>query len=190
MITNKSNPKFLLEGQESERLYFRKLQESDFENWLTFCSDPSSVEYIFFAKAAPDDPAVKCRTWFDRIFNRYENNLGGLNVLIDKNTNEFVGQCGLLIQMVDGIEEMEIGYSLMPQHRKKGYALEAAKKCRDFAFENNLRNSLISTIHIDNVNSAKVAMANGMVNEKQTVFMENPVNIFRVFRDEWKKNYK
>ncbi|MEO5641952.1 MAG: GNAT family N-acetyltransferase [Bacteroidia bacterium] len=179
---------YLLEGQESERLYFRKLKESDFENWLAFCRDPTSLKYIFFAQSTPDDPLMKCKSWFDRIFNRYENNLGGLNVLIDKNTNEFIGQCGLLIQTIDGIEEMEVGYSIMPEHRKKGYALEAAKKCKNFAFENNLRDSLISTIHIDNVNSAKVAMANGMVKEKKTIYMDNPVNIFRISRVEWMTN--
>jgi RimJ/RimL family protein N-acetyltransferase len=180
----------LLEGEESERLYFRKLQEPDFENWVNFCSDPSSLEYIFFAQRAPEDPAVKSRIWFDRIFHRYENDLGGLNVLINKSTNEFIGQCGLLIQTVDGKEEMEIGYSIMPQHRKKGYALEAAKKCRDFAFENNFRDSLISIIHIENVNSAKVAIGNGMKSEKQTVYSGNPVNVFRISKDEWIKNFK
>jgi [ribosomal protein S5]-alanine N-acetyltransferase len=185
-----NSPKYLLEGEESKRLYFRKLQEQDFENWVSFCSDPASLEYIFFAQGTPDDPAVKSRIWFDRIFQRYENNLGGLNVLIDKNTNEFIGQCGLLIQTVDGKEEMEIGYSIMPHHRKKGYALEAAKKCRDFAFENNFRDSLISIIHIDNVNSANVAIGNGMKNEKQTVYSGNPVNIFRISKDEWMKNSK
>lgn len=182
-----NSPKYLLEGQQSERLYFRKLEESDFENWLAFCSDPSSLEYMLIAKSVPEDPAIRCRMWFDKIFNRYENNLGGLNVLIDKNTNEFIGQCGLLIQTVDEIEEMEIGYSIMPRHRKKGYALEAAKKCKDFAFENNLRESLISTIHIDNANSAKVAIANGMKLDKKTIYSDNPVDIFRIFRNEWMK---
>ncbi len=179
-----NSPKFLLEGQQSKRLIFRKIEESDFESWLAFCSDPASLEFMFFPESV-SDPAVKCKMWFDKIFNRYANNLGGLNALIDKNTNEFIGQCGLLIQTIDGIEEMEIGYSLMPQHRKKGYALEAAKKCRDFAFENNLRDSLISTIHIANTNSAKVAMANGMMKEKETIFMESPVNIFRISKEEW-----
>ncbi|MDQ3111689.1 MAG: GNAT family N-acetyltransferase [Bacteroidota bacterium] len=181
---------FLLTGQQSNRLLFRKLQQSDFEHWLAFCSDPTSLEYIFFAQSTPGDPAVKCRQWFERIFYRYENNLGGLNVLIDKNTNEFIGQCGLLIQTVDGKEEMEIGYSLMPQHRKKGYAMEAASKCRDFAFENDFRDALISIIHIDNVNSAKVAIANGMMKEKQTVYMDNPVNIFRITKETWMNNFK
>lgn len=182
-----NSPKYLLDGQQSERLYFRKLEESDFENWLVFCSDPASLQYIMFAKSAPEDPIARCRIWMDRIFNRYENNLGGLNVLIDKNTNEFIGQCGLLIQIIDGIEEMEIGYSLMPKHRGKGYALEAAKKCKDFAFENNFRDSLISTIHIDNVNSAKVAMANGMWKEKETIYSDSPVNIFRITKENWTK---
>jgi RimJ/RimL family protein N-acetyltransferase len=100
--------------------------------------------------------------------------------LIDKHSNEFIGQCGLLIQTVDGVEELEIGYSIMPNHRKKGYALEAAKKCSVFAFENNFRDSLISIIHVDNVDSAKVALANGMHLEKTTNSNGDLVNIFRI----------
>ncbi len=80
-----------------------------------------------------------------------------MNALIKKENYAFVGQCGL-IHTVDGVEELEIGYSLMPEFRGKGYALEAAKKCKDFAFENNLSDSLISIIHIDNKESEKVAI--------------------------------
>jgi ribosomal-protein-alanine N-acetyltransferase len=49
------------------------------------------------------------------------------------------------------IEELEIGYSLMPESRGKGYALEATKKCKDFAFHNQLTDSLISIIHSKNL---------------------------------------
>jgi RimJ/RimL family protein N-acetyltransferase len=88
--------------------------------------------------------------------------------------------CGLLVQEVDGINELEIGYSLHPAFWRKGYATEAAQKCRDFAFENNFAESLISIVHVENQQSAKVALRNGMKPEKTTIYKEIPVNIFRI----------
>jgi [ribosomal protein S5]-alanine N-acetyltransferase len=173
--------KYSLEGQETERLLFRKITEADFETWLEFCKYPDSLKYIFSQQQLVEqDPVERCKVWFTRVFNRYENELGGMNALIDKHTNAFVGQCGLLIQTIDGVEELEIGYSLMPAHRGKGYAIDAAKKCRDFAFEHNFRDSLISVIHIENEASTKVAIANGMQLEKQTISKGDPVNIYRI----------
>ncbi|MES2560176.1 MAG: GNAT family N-acetyltransferase [Bacteroidota bacterium] len=175
--------KYSLEGQETERILFRKITEADFDDWLIFCKYPDSLTYIFSQEQlAVEDPVERCKMWFARVFNRYEKGLGGMNALIDKRTNELVGQCGLLIQTIDDLEEMEIGYSLMPAHRGKGYAIEAAKKCKQFAFENNFRDSLISTIHIDNHASAKVAVANGMHLDKTTVSNGDPVNIYRIFK--------
>jgi [ribosomal protein S5]-alanine N-acetyltransferase len=175
--------KYSLEGQESERLLFRRITEKDFDTWLEFCKYPDSLKYIFSQQQlANEDPVKRCKIWFERVFHRYENGLGGMNALIDKKTNEFVGQCGLLIQTIDNLEELEIGYSLMPLHRGKGYATEAAKKCKLFAFENQFSDSLISTIHIENEASAKVAIANGMSLEKTTFSKGDPVNIYRVFK--------
>jgi RimJ/RimL family protein N-acetyltransferase len=178
--------KYSLEGHESERLIFRPVLQSDFDVWLRFCQFPDSVKYIFSQEElASGDANEFCKIWFKRIFTRYENGLGGMNALIDKQTHQLVGQCGLLIQTIDDLEELEIGYSLMPEHRGKGYALEAAVKCKQFAFENQLRDSLISTIHIDNYASAKVAIANGMKLDKTTVSKGDPVNIFRIYNHEY-----
>lgn len=103
-----------------------------------------------------------------------------MNALIDKTSNTLIGQCGLLAQTVDDIEELEIGYSILPKYWKKGYASEAAKKCKKYAFENGFAKSLISIIHIDNIPSQKVAANNGMYLDKTTTYKDNPVHIFRV----------
>ena len=177
------NADLLLFGHETERLTFRELLETDFNEWMKFCEDPSSLKYI---RPTGDESAEeKCKFWFQKVFHRYNNNLGGMNVLVEKNSGQIVGQCGLLIQTVDDIEELEIGYSLMPAQRGKGYALEAARKCRDYAFENRLRESLISIIHIDNEKSKNVALSNGMQEEKRSLFNSNPVIIFRISRSDW-----
>jgi ribosomal-protein-alanine N-acetyltransferase len=179
----KTTFKYSLEGQKTDRLLFRRITEQDFDTWLAFCKYPDSLKYIFSQEQLKvEDPIERCNIWFKRVFNRYENELGGMNALIDKQTGELVGQCGLLIQTIDDIEELEISYSLMPANRGKGYASEAAKKCKEFAFENNFATSLISVIVPENSASIKVAMNNGMKLDKTTTSNGDVVNIYRIYK--------
>ena len=168
--------KYLLDGEESQRLIFRKVQKTDFEAWLPFHQEPLSALYFAGYK---EEPETACEHWFDKIFHRYENDLGGLNALISKETGKLIGMCGLLIQTVDDIEELEIGYSILPEYWKKGYATEAANKCREFATNHQLRSSIISIIHIDNIGSQKVALNNRMHLDKTTTYKGIPVHIYR-----------
>lgn len=173
----KADAQLLLTGQETERLLFRKLTPADFNLWLPFYHEPKSTQYW---EGLPQDPITACQEQFDRVFERYQNNLGGMNALIHKETKALIGLCGLLVQEVDGQSELEIGYAVLPQYWQQGYAYEAAHKCKCFAQENKLAKSLISIIHIDNTPSKKVALKNGMQLEKTTQYKNNPVAIFRI----------
>ncbi|MBA4746814.1 MAG: GNAT family N-acetyltransferase [Muricauda sp.] len=172
-------PKYLLENQASERLIFRKLKASDFDDWLPFYHNPKSTR---FWEGLPTDPVKACREQFNRVFERYEKDLGGMNALTSKESGELVGICGLLVQTVDNVRELEIGYSILPKYWLQGYAIEAAQKCKKYAFDNSFSDSLISIIHVDNIPSQKVAKKNGMCLDKTTTYKDNPVHIFRVNR--------
>lgn len=174
--------KYLLAGQESTNLLFREIQESDFGDWLEFHKDPdTSIHWI----SQKESPEIECRKWYDYQFQRYKNDKGGMNALIEKKSGKLVGHCGLLVQTIDEITELEIGYSLLKKFWNKGYATEAATKCRNFAFENNFSASLISIISLSNKASEKVALKNGMQVDKQTVYNGNEVNIFRITKNKW-----
>ncbi|NER11785.1 Protein N-acetyltransferase, RimJ/RimL family [Muriicola jejuensis] len=175
--------KYLMEGEETERLLFRKIQDTDYTEWLEFHKDPRTHEHWI---SDLDSPEQECRKWYQNQNFRYENNLGGMNVLIEKASNELIGHCGLLVQNVDGIHELEIGYSLLPKFWNNGYAIEAAKNCRDHAFLNNYSESLISIISLTNEPSKKVAIKNGMRIDKTTVYNANEVFIFRITKEEWR----
>ncbi|MEM1256893.1 MAG: GNAT family N-acetyltransferase [Bacteroidota bacterium] len=170
------NP-LLLEGTASKRLFFRKVTASDFEEWLPFYNNPLSTQ---FWSGLPTNPREACQHQFDQIFERYEKDLGGLNALILKENSKLIGLCGLLIQKVDGQSELEIGYSVLPSFWRRGFAFEAAHKCKSHAMEHGLAKSLISIIHIDNIPSQKVALKNDMFLDKTTSYKNNPVHIFRV----------
>lgn len=176
--------KYTLENQETERLQFRLVQKEDFDMWLPLFENVEVVKALGFDTSLL--PKEICKLWFDKTFERYKNGTGGLNALIDKNTNEFVGQCGLLIQTVENEQQMEIGYSILPKFWRKGYAFEAANKCKNYAFENNWSNELISIIYIENIGSEKVALKNGMKLEKHLESYKGiPVNIFIIEKKDW-----
>lgn len=170
--------KYLLENQESERLVFRRVEITDFDWWMEFCSNKEATRYFDFTEnLCPQD---FCLVWFDKIVERYKKNSGGHNVLIEKKTGERIGMCGLLIQEVDGVNELEIGYSIHPNYWGKGFASEAAQKCKTFAFQNKLADSLISIIHVENIGSQKVAKNNEMYLDKTTNYKGIKVHIYRV----------
>ncbi|MGB3151716.1 MAG: GNAT family N-acetyltransferase [Maribacter sp.] len=170
--------KYLLGGEQSKRLSFRKVKPSDFLDWLPFHQEPKSTQ---FWDGLPKDPEIACKEQFKGIFHRYENNLGGMNALIFKEKTSLVGICGLLIQEVDGAQELEIGYSILPKYWRLGFATEAAQKCKEIAFKNKWSSSLISIIHVNNIPSQRVALNNGMQLEKTTEYKGNPVHIFRCY---------
>jgi ribosomal-protein-alanine N-acetyltransferase len=110
---------------------------------------------------------------------REANQLGGLNTLREKGSGALVGYCGLLVQTVDDLLELEIGYSLLLTHWGQGYATEAALTCKAFARTHHLAQSVISIISLTNVASQRVALNLGMHVEKVTWYAANEVNIFR-----------
>jgi ribosomal-protein-alanine N-acetyltransferase len=171
--------KYLLTGEETERLSFRLVSQSDFDAWLPLFSGHRVAEFL-----GMDENLTKrqqCEGWFTRSLGRYEKETGGMNVLISKTTGSLVGMCGLLIQELEGESYMEVGYSILPEYWGKGYATEAAVKCKNYAFENNFTESLISMVHADNIGSELVARKNGM---KLFRFIPNymgqPMNIFKI----------
>jgi [ribosomal protein S5]-alanine N-acetyltransferase len=171
---------YLLTDQSSPRLFFRRLQESDFSVWLDFFLDPYTHRYW---KPHTTDATVLCRQWMDKQFWRYENNRGGINIMVHKETGSIIGFCGLLVQQVDDHEELEVAYSVLASWRNNGYATEGAQACIRTAFQNNWRNSLISIIHSDNLESQRVAEKNNMQPYRHTVYDNTPVIIYRINRE-------
>ncbi len=163
---------------QSERLHTRFLDESYIEKWIPFIGDADSVK--FFPWLTQDNLSEKSTYWISRQLIRYKECRYGMQAIYSKETNEFLGQCGLLLQEVDGEKELEVGYHFFKEHRGKGYAPEAAKIFIDFVFKNNLAESVISLIDINNNGSIRVAEKNGLHREKQTIWNEMNVFVYRI----------
>jgi RimJ/RimL family protein N-acetyltransferase len=82
--------------------------------------------------------------------------------MILNSTHELIGDCGLVGQTVDGVDEIEIGYHVRRDLWGQGYATEAARACKDYGFANLAVDRLISLIRPENLASRRVAEKNGM----------------------------
>lgn len=112
---------------------------------------------------------MQCKSLEEWVIPSYKNGLG-LFVLIEKETGTRIGHAGLVKQKIDGKEEIEIGYWLLPQYWGKGYAKEAAAAFRDYGFQALRMNKLISLINPNHPASIFVARKTGLSYEKTTSF--------------------
>lgn len=163
---------------ESKRLLTRFLTTEDILTWADFFNDKEAVEFL--PTFGLSSNLERAEYWIQRQLNRYKENNFGLQALIHKKTNEIVGQCGLLKQEVDGQIEIEVGYHIFKKLWGQGYAPEAAKLFIEYAFKNDLADSVISIIDIQNIKSQIVADKNGLKKEKQTKWSGIDVFIYRI----------
>lgn len=142
---------------ETERLYLREMNQSDFNS---LCSILQDEETMYAYEGAFSDSEVQ--EWLDRQISRYQKWNFGLRAVILKETDEMIGQCGLTMQPWKDTEVLEIGYLFNRSYWHKGYATEAAKACKKYAFEVLKANEVCSIIRDTNTASQNVAVRNGM----------------------------
>lgn len=159
---------------ESERLKFREMSESDLSFVHSMLSSPIVMKY--YPKIFSLDDS---RQWILRQLLRYDACGTGLWIALDKNTETPVGQMGLVYQTLSFGTELEIAYLLSPENFRKGYAAEAAKCLKEFAFQKLERKFVISIIRPENIESRKVAERNQMQIWKEEKFHGFPHLIYR-----------
>lgn len=143
---------------ETERLYLRELNQTDFKS---LCKILRDKEAMYAYEGAFSD--IEVHEWLDRQIFHYLKWGFGLWAVILKKTDELIGQCGLTMQMWKDKEVLEIGYLFQRRYWHKGYAVEAAKACKKYAFEILNADEVCSIIRDTNIASQNVAVRNGMI---------------------------
>jgi RimJ/RimL family protein N-acetyltransferase len=109
------------------------------------------------------------RAWIERSLDRQERLGYSLWAIEDRETREFLGNCGPIPQVVDGIEEVELGWSVTPRRAREGIASEAAEAWRDRCLGPLGMDHVISLIRPENAPSRGVAERIGMTVWKDTL---------------------
>jgi RimJ/RimL family protein N-acetyltransferase len=139
------------------------MNAGDLDDMAALLGDPDVMSYY---------PAPKTRAealqWIDWHRGLYQSRGHGLWILTLAGSGGFVGDCGLTPQLVDGREELEVGYHVRRALQGHGYATEAAAAARDFARDRLGARRLTAIIHPANRPSQRVAEKIGLRPEKRT----------------------
>jgi RimJ/RimL family protein N-acetyltransferase len=122
--------------------------------------------------------------WIARNRRRYARDGHSFWAMILKSNKDLIGDCGLAVQAVDGVSEMEIGYHVRRDHWGQGFATEAARACRDYGFARLPVEHLISLIRPENLPSRRVAEKNGMTIWKEAITFGLPHLVYSIRRDQ------
>ena len=103
----------------------------DLEDLHAILSDPIAMRHY----PKPFDREMT-KGWIDWSLRNYEEHGFGLWAVIHREDANLIGHCGLTIQHVDGVGELEIGYTIMRSYWGRGLATEGAIACREKCTKN------------------------------------------------------
>ena len=147
---------------ETERLYLLQLTESDFGSLCKILRDEETM-YAYNGAFSVSE----VQDWLDKQLARYEEYGFGLWAAVLKETDRVIGQCGLTMQDWNGREVLEVGYLFQKEYWHKGYAAEAAKACKEYAFSRLGADEVCSIVRDTNTASQNVALRNGMTKQDE-----------------------
>ncbi len=142
---------------ETRRLYLRQLMLKDVPDLSLVLSDKDSMKHYPHAYSMEE-----VAMWVERNIKRYKNDGFGLWAVIRKDDHQFLGDCGITLQNIDGEILPEIGFHIIKTFCNRGYATEAAEACKKYATEVLGFKSVYSYSEIGNKASQRVSSKIGM----------------------------
>lgn len=178
------------ESLETGRLLIRNLEQGDAEDFFAYKSRPESVTYQYWRP----NTLGEIREFISGMQS------AGLNVpgawlqlaVCLKDGNVMIGDVGLHFSE-DDVSQVEIGYTISPDHQHKGYATEAVRAVMDYLFTVLGKRRITASIDPRNTPSAAVLERLGFRQEahfRQSVLMDGEWCddcVYALLAENWKK---
>ena len=149
---------------QTRRLVLRHLEQRDLEPLAALYRDPEIRKYY------PDGTRTREETrseleWFLHGHPRHPEL--GLWATVERDTDEFLGRCGLLPWNIDGRDEVELAFLIKKERWRQGLAIEAAQGIVEHAIKVLGLQRLVCLVMPGNIASAAVAQKLGMALERR-----------------------
>ena len=141
---------------ETERFYLREVLENDIDGFFELDSDPEVHRYLGNKPISDKNKLLDLIRYIQQQY--FENGIGRW-AIVDKQTNEFIGWCGLKLvkeTINNKSDYYDLGYRLIRKYWGKGIATETAKASIDYGFNVLKLNEIIGAIHCENKASNNV----------------------------------
>jgi len=137
---------------ETQRLLLQEVQLTDAPFIFELLNTPSWIKYI-------GDRGIRtiadAEQYIQKSFlDSYKKNGFGLYKMVLKTSNVPIGLCGLVNRV--SLEDIDIGFALLPDYAKKGYAYEAANATMEYAWNQVGLTTVVAITSKDNANSQQL----------------------------------
>jgi len=159
---------------ETDRLLLREFILDDAEKFYQLNLNPNVIRFTGNAAFKSIEEAKL----FLENYNDYKTNAYGRWAVINKESNEFIGWCGLKYGELEN--ETDIGFRFFEEEWNKGYATESATACLKYGFDTIKLNRIIGRAMKENTASIKVLKKIGLVYETDCVFENKEAVIYKI----------
>lgn len=160
---------------ETERLYLREFIDTDGFHFYQLNNDEDVVKYT----GNKPFKSLEEATNFIKNYSDYKQNGYGRWAVCLKETNEFLGWCGLKYEN----NEIDLGFRFYKKYWSLGYATESASACVSYGFSKLNLKEIIGRAYIENVASIKVLKKCNFKFKKQLVYDNQPAVLYTLEND-------
>lgn len=137
---------------ETERLALREITTDDAEFLLKLLNEPSFIENIGDRNVRTIEHGRQYA--LNGPIASYQQHGFGLYLVELKGTRTPIGICGLVKR--ESLADADIGYALLPEYWRKGYALEATSAVKEYGSAKLGHKRLLAIVNPDNTSSIRV----------------------------------
>ena len=157
---------------ETERLLLKELSMDDSAFIYKIVNTEGWLQNIGERNVHSEKDAIN---YLSGPFKSYTDNNFGMWLIVEKANSSKIGLCGLINR--PSLEDIDIGFALLPEFTKKGFAFEAANAAMDYA-KNVLKiERVVGICNTDNLASIRLLEKLGLKIEK-TITFENSKEVF------------
>ena len=168
---------------ETARLLLREYKPEDFDSLYQILSDPVTMQHYPHPYDEKDT-----KRWIDWNLENYRKYGFGLWAIELKDSGQFIGDCGITMQKIDGEFLPEIGYHIDRRYWRQGYAKEAASFVRDWFFQNTEFDQVYSYMKYTNIASSSTAASIGMKKIKEYPDPKDIIcYVYQLTRKDWEQ---
>ncbi|WP_024769312.1 GNAT family N-acetyltransferase [Aquimarina macrocephali] len=159
---------------ETERLSLREFNLEDSDFVLKLINSPKWIEFI-------GDRNIKTNVEAEgylknNLIKSYKENGFGLWVVVLKETNVSIRMCGLVNR--DTLEDIDIGFAMLPEYLGMGYGYEIANATMNYAKNTLHLDKIVGITNPNNIASIKLLNKIGLRFEKTIELSEKDTVLF------------
>jgi RimJ/RimL family protein N-acetyltransferase len=161
----------------TERLRAERLTDAHLPDVIRMNTDPDVMTYLGGVR-----DAAWSAEYMERNLRHWDQHGFGLWMLRERAGSEIIGRAVLRYLPVDGVDEIEVGYALLPDYWGRGLATEVTARCLGIARDDMRLKEIVAITMPTNVASQRVPIKNGLTYDRDVL---HDGTMWRLFRRRW-----